>query len=530
VGGVALNLAANAHGGDAAGDTFDGIEQFALSRFGDSFVGSAARDIVYGLTGDDYLAGGAGDDLLDGGVGDDILEGGLGADALVGGEGNDEASYLREDAAVTINLTSGVHGGAAAGDVFDSIERFSLSRLADDFTGGGGADQVFGGVGNDSLKGMAGADKLDGGAGNDVIDGGTGGDRMSGGLGDDVFLVDSTSDEVIEIVAAGTDEVRTALGSKTDFTQLYVLPDNVENFTGTSTGNQGVAGNALSNVIVMGNGNDLVEASAGGTDRISAGGGNDFIYYGAAFTAADRNDGGAGTDTIGLLGDYTLHFGEFSLVGIERLGLYSASSLGGGDSFQYYFTMGDEALTGSNFFVTAASLVAGETLHFYADGETQTRLKIIGGAGGDFLTGGAQADSLDGRGGTDTLSGGGGGDTLKGGGGADVLTGGQGADRFVYGSTAESTIGGFDLIFDFETGDRINLTAVDADANTAGNQAFTWIGTNAPFTGTAGQLRVAEAGGNWFVQGDVDGDGAADLIIQIINGAGYSFAAADFML
>jgi Ca2+-binding RTX toxin-like protein len=530
VDGVSLNLAANAHGGDAFGDSFDSVEQFSLSRFSDSFVGGAARDVVYGLTGDDYIAGGGGDDLLDGGIGDDILEGGAGADALFGGDGRDEASYGREEAGVTINLTTGVHGGAAMGDVFDSVERFSLTRLADDFTGAAGADEVFGGLGNDTLRGLGGADLLDGGAGNDLIDGGTGTDRMIGGLGDDIYIVDQFGDAPIELSGGGQDEVRTAIGSKTDFTQLYLLPAQVEKFTGTASGNQGMAGNALDNIIVMGNGNDLVEASAGGDDRISTGGGNDFIYYGGALTNADRNDGGAGTDTIGLLGDYTLHFSAFSLVGVERLGLYSGSFLGGGDSFQYYFTMGDEALTGASFFVTAAGLVAGETLHFYANDETQTRLTVIGGASDDSLTGGAQNDSLDGRGGADTLTGGGGADTLKGGAGADVLTGGAGADRFVYAAVADSTIGGFDLIFDFESGDRINLTAIDADANAAGNQAFTWIGVDAAFTGAAGQLRVAELGGNWFVQGDIDGDGSADLVVQILNGASHDFVAADFML
>jgi Ca2+-binding RTX toxin-like protein len=530
VSGVALNLLANAHGGDAAGDTFDSIEQFTLSRFGDSFVGSAGRDIVYGASGDDYLAGGAGDDLLDGGVGDDILEGGLGADALFGGEGRDEASYSREEAAITINLTTGVHGGAAAGDVFGSIERFSLTRLDDDFTGSSGDDQVFGGVGNDSLKGMAGADMLDGGAGNDVLDGGAGADRMSGGLGNDIYVVDSASDEVIEIVNGGIDEVRTGIGSRTDFTQIYVLPANVENFTGTAAGNQGMAGNALNNHIVMGNGNDLVEVSAGGNDTVATGGGNDFIYYGAALTAEDRNDGGSGTDTIGLLGNYNLVFGQFSLVGIERLALYSGRFLGGDESYSYALTLTSQTQTGSELFITAASLGAAEALAFNASAALATKFTAIGGAGADALHGGAQTDFLDGRGGNDQLFGGAGSDTLVGGSGADTLRGDLGADHFLYNAVSDSAGSEIDIILDFAAGDRINLAAIDADANAAGNQAFAWIGTGAAFTGVAGQLRVVEESGNWFVQGDVDGDGAADLVIQIGNGGAHVFTAGDFVL
>ncbi|MBV9372264.1 MAG: type I secretion C-terminal target domain-containing protein, partial [Alphaproteobacteria bacterium] len=132
-------------------------------------------------------------------------------------------------------------------------------------------------------------------AGNDVLDGadapadGAGADVLKGGAGNDVYVV-GAGDTVVELAGEGIDEVRTALGSKTDYAQLYVLPDNVENLTGTSASAQGVRGNGLDNVVTMGGGNDLIVLDDGGNDRASGGGGNDFIYYGAAWTTADKTD------------------------------------------------------------------------------------------------------------------------------------------------------------------------------------------------------------------------------------------------
>jgi Ca2+-binding RTX toxin-like protein len=132
---------------------------------------------------------------------------------------------------------------------------------------------------------------------------------------------------------------------------------------------------------------------------------------------------------------------------------------------------------------------------------------LFGGDDDDLLLGGAANDRLfgdDGR------------DTLIGGAGRDVLTGGADADTFQFRSITESPAGATarDSIVGFEAGlDVIDLTRIDANTNTAGNQAFTFIGTGA-FTGVAGQLRVL-AGANSVLQGDVNGDGVADFEVQL---------------
>jgi hypothetical protein len=75
-----------------------------------------------------------------------------------------------------------------------------------------------------------------------------------------------------------------------------------------------------------------------------------------------------------------------------------------------------------------------------------------------------------------------------------------------------------DLITDFSgtgaDGDKIDLTAIDANGNAAGDPGFTFIGTN-HFNGTRGQLRESFSGGNTIVSGDVTGDGNADFSITL---------------
>lgn len=114
----------------------------------------------------------------------------------------------------------------------------------------------------------------------------------------------------------------------------------------------------------------------------------------------------------------------------------------------------------------------------------------------DYLLGNDVDNVLTGLGGDDELRGGEGNDTLVGGLGADRLTGGNGADLFVI-----DDAGSTDTIVDFESGsDQIDLSAFD----------FTFVG-DAAFSNSAGELRFE----NGQLQGDLDGDGIADLFVNV---------------
>ncbi len=182
---------------------------------------------------------------------------------------------------------------------------------ADSLAGGAGEDRLFGGAGDDTLdggadsnqlRGEAGDDSLLGGAATDRMDGGTGADTMRGGAGNDVHVVDSAGDVVIELAGEGSDwvELSTLDG--------YLLPDGVENLRIIDATGRSASGNAANNAIFGGigadllrglDGRDLIHGGAGG-DTLDGGAGDDNLF-GEAFPGlpgADLLRGGAGNDRL----------------------------------------------------------------------------------------------------------------------------------------------------------------------------------------------------------------------------------------
>ncbi|HET9541398.1 MAG TPA: hypothetical protein VFQ46_12420, partial [Candidatus Limnocylindria bacterium] len=157
--------------------------------------------------------------------------------------------------------------------------------------------------------------------------------------------------------------------------------------------------------------------------------------------------------------------------------------------------------------------------------------------GSDRLSG---IENLEGTSYADRLAGDGGANALKGAQGADVLEGRGGADRFVYGQnndsqnndsypTYDSSPGAPDRILDFSRnqGDRIDLSAVDANAQVTGDQAFQFIGQDA-FT-AAGQVRFFKAAGDTVVEVNTD-NAAAGAEMRIEIDPVVNFQATDFVL
>ncbi|WP_161855923.1 M10 family metallopeptidase C-terminal domain-containing protein [Bradyrhizobium sp. CCBAU 051011] len=144
--------------------------------------------------------------------------------------------------------------------------------------------------------------------------------------------------------------------------------------------------------------------------------------------------------------------------------------------------------------------------------------KAIGGSGNDKLTASDTGCTLSGGGGSDTLIGGAGNDKLIGGIGVDTMTGGASGDTFVF-LLGESlaTSGLHDRITDFESGaDHIDLSGYDAISSTGSYDQFKFLGT-AAFDGAAGELNYFynSATGITTLQGDTNGDGAADFAIDL---------------
>ena len=144
--------------------------------------------------------------------------------------------------------------------------------------------------------------------------------------------------------------------------------------------------------------------------------------------------------------------------------------------------------------------------------------ELIGGKGDDLLIGNRGNDALWGGQGQDTLSGGDGNDWLQGGQGSDRLSGGKGADFFSYQADDVSSRWR-DTITDFNgrQGDRLGITAVLDGTDPFANPGWDYIGSSR-FSKAAAELRFADG----HLQGDVDGDGKADLLIQLLGVSSFN--------
>ncbi|SCY18892.1 calcium-binding protein [Microvirga guangxiensis] len=81
---LTINLATGTgQGGEAAGDTYSGIENVSTGFGNDRLVGSSGSNYLDGGYGKDTIQGGSGNDRVSGGMGNDVLYGGKGKDAFV---------------------------------------------------------------------------------------------------------------------------------------------------------------------------------------------------------------------------------------------------------------------------------------------------------------------------------------------------------------------------------------------------------------------------------------------------------------
>lgn len=223
--------------GEAAGDSYAGLEGLIGTAFDDSLrgtggdnwiYGGAGNDIAFGRGGNDVLIGEGGNDALIGNEGNDALYGGAGADYLTGAEG---ADLLVGDEGLDFALYEGAasgiiadlvvwsnNSGDAAGDSYFGIEGVSGSGFNDSLRGDASANILYGNDGDDYLFGRGGNDTLVGGNGSDTLFGNEGTDLIFTGAGNDrvLFGVGDGNDFIADMqVGSGTGDViqlSTALG------------------------------------------------------------------------------------------------------------------------------------------------------------------------------------------------------------------------------------------------------------------------------------------------------------------------------
>jgi Ca2+-binding RTX toxin-like protein len=322
--------------GTAGGDTIEALggDDIVVAREGndiidggagnDRLVGGAGHDTLFGGDGCDVLIGGDGNDTLYGGAGHDVLFGDAGRDLIIGGEGNDTAhdgtgsdvvdlgagddlmmvthdadrdyfdggtgtsdtiSFAKVGAGapnvgVAVDLEAGTAEivtsptpdaisdtgetvtaatpgvGPVVEPVVDTIIRFENvvgTDNADTILGDGQANVITGGGGNDVLEGRDGNDTF-------VAAIGDGSDVIDGGAGNDILDYSAETSPIVADLDAGT--VTTSDGAVDDVARIEV--------------------------VVLGQGQDVIVLSTDQTD-VWGGAGNDIFVFKTSGSSGSAN-------------------------------------------------------------------------------------------------------------------------------------------------------------------------------------------------------------------------------------------------
>ena len=381
--------------GDAAGDTYENIENLQGSDFNDILIGNSYSNI------------------LNGGKGDDTLIGMGGGDTLNGGEGNDTASYKYETGNISVSLQTNT---SSTGDKLISIENLT------------------GGSGNDTLEGNSLAN---------VLDGGPGGNDTVTFVNSTSYVVTSLTD--LAIVNANGPAITVTGDAIGD---VYV---HIANLTGTAY-NDTLIGDANINILNGGAGDDTLEG-LGGADQLIGGAGSDTASYSHATSAvtadlsglyyqntgASLQVGDAFGDTYSSIENITGSSFNDTLIGDNGaniinggLGDDTLEGLGGADTF--IGGGGNDTVTyvhsTTNVAVSLTTGLSGFSPSGDAAGDTFSGItNLVGTNFNDQLIGDAN---------NNTLNGGAGNDVLEGMGGSDILIGGAGINTASYEHSSSS--------------------------------------------------------------------------------------------
>ena len=192
-----------------------------------------------------------------------------------------------------------------------------------------------------------------------------------------------------------------------------------------------------------GQGGDDVMEGGHGKDRLQGGHGNDDLSGGEdddklyGDTGDDDLIGGSGDDVLeGGKGNDTVHYTSAAGDIIADLNKGLAHALGANDS----------SAIGHDKLRSIENIIAGDHDDLLIGNRADNRLD--GGLGDDELIGGL---------------------------GRDYLAGGQGDDTFRFNKVSEIGLQKHDVIEDFTTGDKIDLSAIDAKRGLTRNDSFQWL-------------------------------------------------------
>ncbi|NGN45320.1 tandem-95 repeat protein [Mesorhizobium sp. CGMCC 1.15528] len=122
-------------------------------------------------------------------------------------------------------------------------------------------------------------DKVNGTSGSDILDGGLGNNTLAGGDGDDIYIVSSTGNRIVEAGGEGRDTIRSSVD--------WTIGANIERLELQGTANLTGNGNTLANTLGGNSGNNILRGGAGndtlagylGNDRLVGGEGKDNFVF-----------------------------------------------------------------------------------------------------------------------------------------------------------------------------------------------------------------------------------------------------------
>ncbi len=429
-------------------------------------MSQGGNDTVAGLGGNDgFLFGAAytAADIIDGGDGNDalILNGDYSTEQALANLTSIETVRLGSGHSYAFDLALGMLGAGQAlvidGSSLGSGDTLLVAGQQNSGTtltvlGGAGNDQLFGGDENNQFTGGDGDDFVFAGGGNDTLDLGTGDDvvnifgnfsaddAIDGGTGIDTVNITGDYSAGLTLTAAMLVNVESVYfgdsGHNYNITTVdqTVAAGSKTNFVGASIGSHSLIFDGSAETdgafgIYASSGNDNLTGGAGG-DSFDSGQGNDIINGGAgddsmtsnvgALNAADKFDGGTGSDTIYFYGvsPGPVVLAPKTIVNFETF-FFSADA-------NYNIKTNDTTVAeNQNLLVQAQALLATSVLVFDGSLETNGTFHILSGAGNDTLTGGKGSDTINGGDGNDSLA--------SGGDGNDMIDAGNGDDAIGFG-------------------------------------------------------------------------------------------------
>ncbi|WFT94412.1 VCBS domain-containing protein [Bradyrhizobium barranii] len=466
---------------------------------------------------DDTIYGTSAANVIDAGAGNDKIYGRGGADTIDGGMGVDTVYFDDATAALTVNLQTGVNGGAAAGVTLLNVEGL---------VGGSGNDTLTGlAAVATTLSGGAGDDVLTGGSGNDTFDGGTGHDTIYGSLGADAIT--DVDDLVLDYSASPSSVVLYSTGTYT-YAGMGGYADG-DTLAFGDAAHQGAAKLELHLTDYV----DGVRLNPYDVNTVYAGGGNDNVYVldSANFAIQSKETiyGGNGYDIIhpGNDGYDVVDFGAGG-------GILDYQITNGYVNFHWAEPGGTSTV--EVYSGTTATNIAdhGQTV-VTGDFETFEGSKLA-----DTIFGNSQANFIFGNGGSDVIDAGGGDDhiaavgTIHGGSGNDAIfitgtpTTGAGTAN-VYGDDGNDTIllgtsSATDIVIWGGAGDDV----IDASAGNASTIVHGGAGADTIRMTSTEALSYSDATAAIAISGvnGTDGDALGDYIMGAPKIVGSNYGDA----